>query len=340
MTHDLQRSYLLPYIPAGRARFFRWLIAEGREQYGFSNPEIWWFLIECDEDHSRELIRLYKVSTWWQRFFPDALTPVGWQRFASWLESRYAITAHSLDYRRSFRPRAHRGTPSGLRMPGRLEAALPEALRISSRSVNCSPGHGSMRGPPTIRSSTGPAGSRLRSREAVSTRPGINVLAFFCYPSGLQESVTWYVHCLQLVGVSTSCRDVPISVSAGNPSRDQFLGLETYDTTLLHVQPEWFFSIVYEQARLVPRHGVYRIAMWWWETDLIPESWKQASKSVDEIWAASRFVADNLRRTLDVPVHHIPLGFELGQVRQVDLSLRCPGRSLCVPFHLRYEQHP
>ena len=65
---------------------------------------------------------------------------------------------------------------------------------------------------------------------------------------------------------------------------------------------------------------MYHIAMWGWETDIIPESWKQASKSVDELWAASRFVADGLRRALDVPVHHIPLGFELGPVRQVDLG--------------------
>ena len=89
----------MAYLPAGRARFFRWLISEGREQYDFSNPEIWWFLIECDEDPARELIRTYKISPWWQRFFPDALTPVGWQRFASWLESRHGIDAHGVDYR-------------------------------------------------------------------------------------------------------------------------------------------------------------------------------------------------------------------------------------------------
>ena len=132
MTHDLQRSYLLPYIPAGRARFFRWLIAEGREQYGFSNPEIWWFLIECEEDHSRELIRLYKVSTWWQRFFPDALTPVGWQPRKL---ARVSLCHHCAQsgLSRSFRPRAHRGTPSGLRMPGRLEAAIPRGATGSRR---------------------------------------------------------------------------------------------------------------------------------------------------------------------------------------------------------------
>ena len=339
---DLQWSYLLAYLPAGRARFFRWLIAEGREQYEFSNPEIWWFLIECDEDPARELIRTYKISAWWQRFFPDALTPVGWERFASWLESRHGIDAHGLDYRGSFRPQAHRGAPSGLRMPGGLEAALPGgATRISARCGNCWPGSGSMREPPTLGSSTGSAESRLRSRAVVSLDRESTSWLIFCYPHGLQESASCYVRCLQLAGVSTSCRDVPIMVSSENKKRDEFLGLETYDTTLIHVQPESYFSVVYERAGLAPRRGVYHIAMWWWETDSVPESWKLASKSVDELWAASRFVADGLRRALDVPVYHVPLGFELGPVRQVDLSiLRCPGWFLRLSFHLRSEQHP
>ena len=152
------------------------------------------------------------------------------------------------------------------------------------------------------------------------TRPGINVLAFFCYPHGLQESASCYTRCLQLAGVSTSCRDVPTMVSSENRKRDEFLGLETYDTTLIHVQPESYFSVVYERAGLAPRRGVHHIAMWWWETDTVPDYWKAASKSVDELWAASRFVADGLRRALDVPVYHVPLGFELGPVRQVDLG--------------------
>ena len=43
---------------------------------------------------------------------------------------------------------------------------------------------------------------------------------------------------LNVAGVSTSCRDVPVFVSSDNKNRDEFLGLETYDTTLIHVQPE------------------------------------------------------------------------------------------------------
>jgi len=317
---DLQRSYPLAYLPAGRARFFRWLISEGREQYGLSNPEIWWFLIECDEDPARELIRTYKISPWWQRFFPDALTPVGWQRFASWLESRHGITAHGVDYR----DHSRLGPIEELRLAygcrGDWKRRFPEALQdlVAVRELLA-----------WIREHKGATDPRIidwLSRIGAEidrgglTRPGINVLASFGYPHGLQESAACYVRCLQLAGVATSCRDVPLWVSSDNTKRDEFLGLEPYDTTLIHVQPEPFFSVVYERAGLVPRRGVYHIAMWWWETEIFPEGWKLASNSVDEIWAASRFVAAGLRRALDVPVHHIPLGFELGSVRQVDLT--------------------
>ena len=42
-------------------------------------------------------------------------------------------------------------------------------------------------------------------------RMGMNVLAYFSYPSGLQESASRYVGSLNVVGVPTSCRDVPVA---------------------------------------------------------------------------------------------------------------------------------
>ena len=332
---DLQRSYLLAYLPAGRARFFRWLIAEGRDQHDLSDASIWWFLIECDEDPARELVRYYKISPSWQRFFPDALTPVGWDRFARWLKLRHGIDANGLEYRNY----SGLGPVEEFRMAyecrGEWRRCFPEALEAAAAT------HGLLA---WIREHEGASDpqiddwlSRIEAEIGGGgfTRPGINVLAYFSFPSGLQESAACYVNCLKLAGVATSCRDVPIPFlpRSENKKWDEFLGLETYDTTLLHVQPEAYFSVVYEHAGLAPRHGVYHIAMWWWETDIVPESYKLASKSiivpesyklasksVDEIWAASRFVADGLRRALDVPVYHMPLGFELGLARQVDLS--------------------
>ena len=168
LRDDLQRTYLLAYLSAGRARFFRWLIAEGREQHDLSDASIWWFLIECDEDPARELVRSYKISPWWQRFFPDALTPVGWDRFAGWLKCRHGIDAGGLDYpihsglgpwkSSVWRTDAEESGNGGSRM---LFKVPPAPKAWSTGSAN-------MREPPTLGLPIGCPESRPPSRSAGS----------------------------------------------------------------------------------------------------------------------------------------------------------------------------
>ena len=71
--------------------------------------------------------------------------------------------------------------------------------------------------------------SRIEAEIEISgfPRTGMNVLAYFSYPSGLQESASRYVRSLNVAGVATSCRDVPITLDSDDPMRDEFLGLET-----------------------------------------------------------------------------------------------------------------
>ena len=293
LSDDLQRTYPLAYLRAGRARFFRWLIAEGREQHDLSDASIWWFLIECDEDPARELVRSYKISPSWQRFFPDALTPVGWNRFAGWLKCRHGIEASGVDYK------SHSGLGSleelGLAYAcrGEWQRRFPDALQ--SRA-------GIQRLVEWIREQERVANgeiadwlSRIDAEIEISCFPrmGMNVLAYFSYPSGHQVSASRYVYSLNVVGVATSCRDVPVAQARVDPIRDEFLGLELFDTTLMHIQPE-YFPVAYKRARLAPRPGVYHIAIWHWETEEVPESWKSISRSTDEVWAPSRYIADSL----------------------------------------------
>ena len=59
--------------------------------------------------------------------------------------------------------------------------------------------------------------SRIEAEIEISgfPRTGMNVLAYFSYPSGLQESASSYVRSLNVAGVATSCRDVPITRELG-----------------------------------------------------------------------------------------------------------------------------
>ncbi len=49
------------------------------------------------------------------------------------------------------------------------------------------------------------------------------------------------------------------------------------------------------------------IGQWAWETDVLPEAWLPAFELLEEIWAFSTFVGDNLGRLSPVPVVVIPM---------------------------------
>lgn len=54
--------------------------------------------------------------------------------------------------------------------------------------------------------------------------------------------------------------------------------------------------------------GRYTIGLWWWEIATIPDFFAPAFEAVDEVWAASNFIADSLRAVAgDVPVTRVPL---------------------------------
>ena len=169
---------------------------------------IWWFLLECAEDAERELIRTYKISEWWQRFFPDALTPLGWDRHASWLESRHGIASRGLNYQRysGLGPIDEFRLAYGCR--GDWKRRFPNALDDLAilRELLC-----------WIRDEPGAEESRVRNwlrriEAEIQTigfpRTGMNILGMFSSPSGHQESVSRYVCSLNAVGVATPCREV------------------------------------------------------------------------------------------------------------------------------------
>src|SRR5206468_3977015 len=86
--------------------FCRWLRGEGGDGLGLSPTgqergvrpeELWWFLLECDEDPPRELVRSYGLHAAWQRRFLDGLTVFGREAFTAWLRELHGIDASWLD---------------------------------------------------------------------------------------------------------------------------------------------------------------------------------------------------------------------------------------------------
>jgi glycosyltransferase involved in cell wall biosynthesis len=63
-----------------------------------------------------------------------------------------------------------------------------------------------------------------------------------------------------------------------------------------------------EHLRHLPRH-VRRSAVWFWETSRFPAAHRRAAEFVDEVWLASEFVDEAVRRVIDRPTRVFPVAF-------------------------------
>ena len=305
---------VLPHglTPAGMRGLFRWFMRCGMDEAGLLPEEVWWLFLEAAQDPVRELMLAYSYAPAWQQQHPDGLTVFGRDSFASWFAGEYGAfgrwvdpstwpqwQAPALQIRTAYWTRdawraAHPDAFAETRHAGALlawlagpEADLPEPARSWCRGLDSQATAGEL------------------------AQPGINVIGHFCYPSGLRVSVESMVRALNLVGVSTSLRDVWADAK-DDPHHVDFHGMECHDVTVIHTQPEPFFDAAYKRCGLferVPRP--YRVGYWYWEFDSIPDPWVARARTLDEVWTATEFIAKGLREKLSVPVRTLFPGVKL-----------------------------
>lgn len=105
---ELQRLYPLGLLPLGQFHFLGWLATHGRADQNFADGEILQFLRESAEDELRGWCLTYLLQPAWQKHFPTALTPLGWEKFRAWIHASYG---------------------------GRLRAPLPEKAPFNSAAA-------------------------------------------------------------------------------------------------------------------------------------------------------------------------------------------------------------
>ncbi len=296
-----------------------WLFQHG-SKHGISSQQVWWFLLESAEDPIRELVRVYITNPAWQNHFPDAMSPPGWKRLTHWLRDRYSLDATGCNYQshsplrpiEEFQAAYRSWLAQGYSLPHDVNCDLKTSLLLEAPEI--------VVGVETEEISRWV--DRVRSDLAAhGTEPtGLNVLGHFCSPCGLQASAVSIVKSLQLVGINSSCRDVLAELHGSTLDRSKYLGLEVFDTTLIHVQPDRY-ETCYAKAGLNPRPDVHRVGMWYWEFGQAPPEWRRITESLDEVWAPSRFVGHALREILEVPVMELTPGVEVGEVIPFDRSL-------------------
>ncbi|HUR53829.1 MAG TPA: glycosyltransferase family 4 protein [Gemmataceae bacterium] len=125
--------------------------------------------------------------------------------------------------------------------------------------------------------------------------PGVNLVGFFRYTSGLQQAVQSVANALSLAGINTELRDVPNSHARETRRREGFDGLERHPVTILNTGLDLSVPEVYKLAALHPKRDTYRVAVWWWELERLPADWLGRGADVDEIWAPTTFIATALK---------------------------------------------
>lgn len=265
LTQDhLQSAYPFALLPTGLGDFIRWLVREGKAALGTSIEQIRWFAICRAENPPKELVRTYTFRPAFQSQFPDGLTIFGQDAFAEWLrrilhwDAWWAApdawpvpltAAEQIRLCHATRPEWREAHPASFRSH---DAALA-LLEWLGSADGVAPRAG--------RWLAGLDAHRLASEVLVE---GVNMLGHFCYPSGLRTSALSLTDSYRQVGRRVICRDVWVEPKEQEPRHGAYGGLEIFDTTIIHTQPEPFFNQAYHRAGLAPRRPrTYRIGYWY-----------------------------------------------------------------------------
>lgn len=308
---DLRPIFPLGLMPPQRGDFLRWLITHGAAELDIPPEGSLWYLTELDEQSDKGLIPTYLLNSKWQERFPLALTWFGWSAFRAWLAREYHLADHWL---RTLEPPSYFSPADQLRLLFQAQPDLRESFPPSGWQAG---------GAPRIREWLAhypglpmPDAAWFQQldqelTEGVPQRPGVNLFAHFRYTSGLQEAALSTLRGLQRNGFRTANRDIVVCFAPDGLDRRDFLGVELFDTTIVHVAANTFIDDHALNSGLHLRRGVHRIAYWYWELSRVPAEWADRLEPIHEIWAPTRFIADAMRATLPRPVYPLLPGVEL-----------------------------
>jgi glycosyltransferase involved in cell wall biosynthesis len=137
---------------------------------------------------------------------------------------------------------------------------------------------------------------------------GMNVLAHFRYPSGLQEAALNTERALKLLPIPHALRDVPAGFTMDLPDRTGYLDFEPFDVSVIVMAPVPTVDVCYPLSGLWQRPGTHRLAVWYWELEAVPPEWVKHAELLDEIWAPTKFIHDAMQKVMPIPVVHLMPG--------------------------------
>ena len=157
-----------------------------------------------------------------------------------------------------------------------------------------------------------PEARRAAAPATFATRPrGLNVLGYLRAESGVAEAARTTLRACRAAGVPAAAieyaRQAPSRLGEAAPQG--WPSTPDFGVTLVHLNADQCAFAVVDHADALA--GRYRIGCWNWELPEFPDRWPEAERSLDEVWAPSRFCADAFSRRLSIPVTHMPYAVDV-----------------------------
>lgn len=167
-----------------------------------------------------------------------------------------------------------------------------------------------------------PHPARHSPRRAVSK---VAVSGLIHHPSGLGQNARNSLDVLAHAGIHGCSAPFYPNPGGWNPqlsATPETVGSLEDHAILLHLPIDSVIPGLAAQPALL--RSELLIGYFMWETAYIPRRFVRALSVVDEIWTASRFVADNLRSVTDTPVHvtgHLVRSAHAARLKRADLGI-------------------
>ncbi len=307
---DMRSVFPFGMTPQQRGEYLDWLLTHGAAEMGVTPEQALWFLFRTDETPDRGLVPTFLLNAAWQARVPHGLTAFGWGELLTILRAECGLRGRwqvdlpaprlygpwdQLILLRHAKPERAAAFPLAAAKAGDAGAVLAWLDRQPDLPVPGSDWRAAL-----VKEVLG----------GLPNKPGVNLLGHFRYPSGLQQVVHATAKAFGAVGWRTSLRDLPTEFPSDLSDRTHYHGVELFGATVycasLNTPPEAHLS----RSGLHLRPGVYRVAVWYWETEEVPDTIPERPDPFDEVWAPTRFIADAFRKQVKVPVVPMLPGLE------------------------------
>lgn len=148
------------------------------------------------------------------------------------------------------------------------------------------------------------------------SRLGVNVIGFLDDALGLAQAARLYIAALRAAAVPVATTAIaPDGPAVWRRKPVDRYGRRSHDELRTPFEPAFNLACLNGDhlVRLARTSGGDVLArrptigQWAWETDVLPDDWLPAFQFLEEIWAFSTFVGDNLGRLSPVPVVVVPM---------------------------------